>query len=107
MGFDEIGHARALQCTNTTPSPLPKSRTTALGETIAVVTVRVSQIEPLRHNEILHVRRLEEVQVAKGLSIVRTGPVPVYGAVVDLRPLHDQPIGEADRIAEPVLLSEY
>ena len=30
-----------------------------------------------------------------------------HGAVVDLRPLHDQPIGEADRLAEPVLLSEY
>jgi hypothetical protein len=33
----------------------------ALGETLAVVTVRESQIEPLRNNEVLHVRRLEEV----------------------------------------------
>ena len=32
----------------------------AIGETIAVVTVRASQIEPLRNNEVLHVRRLEE-----------------------------------------------
>ena len=32
----------------------------ALGETITVVTVRASQIEPLRNNEALHVRRLEE-----------------------------------------------
>ena len=31
----------------------------AIGETIAVVTVRESQIEPLRQNEVLHVRRLE------------------------------------------------
>ena len=33
----------------------------ALGGTWAVVTVRESQIEPLAHNEILHVRRLDEV----------------------------------------------
>ena len=32
----------------------------AVGETLAVVTVRESQIEPLRDNEVLHVRRLEE-----------------------------------------------
>ena len=32
----------------------------AIGETIAVITVRESQIEPLRNNEVLHVRRLEE-----------------------------------------------
>jgi hypothetical protein len=31
----------------------------AVGETIAVVTVRESQIEPLRQNEVLHLRRLE------------------------------------------------
>ena len=31
----------------------------AVGETLAVVTVRESQIEPLRQNEVLHVRRLE------------------------------------------------
>ena len=29
----------------------------AIGETLAVVTVRESQIEPLRSNEVLHVRR--------------------------------------------------
>lgn len=33
----------------------------AVGETIAVVTVRESQIEPLTNNEVLHVRRLDEV----------------------------------------------
>lgn len=33
----------------------------AVGETIAVVTVRESQIEPLRVDEVLHVRRREEV----------------------------------------------
>ena len=33
----------------------------ALGDTLAVVTVRQSHIEPLTHNEILHVRRLDEV----------------------------------------------
>lgn len=32
----------------------------ALGETIAVITVAESQIEPLRSNEILQVRLLEE-----------------------------------------------
>ncbi|MCI0537337.1 MAG: DUF4926 domain-containing protein [Verrucomicrobiales bacterium] len=32
----------------------------AIGETIAVVTVRESQIESLHQNEVLHVRRLEE-----------------------------------------------
>jgi hypothetical protein len=31
----------------------------AVGETIAVVTVRQSQIEPLTAKELLHVRRLE------------------------------------------------
>lgn len=30
----------------------------AVGETIAVVTVRASQIEPLTNGEVLHVRRL-------------------------------------------------
>ena len=35
----------------------------ALGETLAVVTVRESQIEPLTNNEVLHVRRLDEVAV--------------------------------------------
>ncbi len=33
----------------------------AIGETIAVVTVRESQIEPLASDEILHIRRLDEV----------------------------------------------
>ncbi len=33
----------------------------AVGETIAVVTVRESQIEPLANNEVLHVQRLDEV----------------------------------------------
>ncbi|HJR77316.1 MAG TPA: DUF4926 domain-containing protein [Nitrospiraceae bacterium] len=33
----------------------------AVGETLAVVTVRASQIEPLTNNEVLHVRRLDEV----------------------------------------------
>ena len=33
----------------------------AVGESIAVVTVRDSQIEPLRQNEVLHVRRLDAV----------------------------------------------
>lgn len=33
----------------------------AVGETLAVVTVRESQIELLTNNEILHVRRLDEV----------------------------------------------
>ena len=32
----------------------------AIGETITVVTVHESQIEPLRDNEVLHVPRLEE-----------------------------------------------
>jgi len=35
----------------------------ALGETIDVVTVRESQIEPLERDEILHVRRLDEARV--------------------------------------------
>ena len=35
----------------------------ALGDTLAVVTVRESQIEALAHNEVLHVRRLDEVPV--------------------------------------------
>lgn len=35
----------------------------AVGETIAVVTVRESQIEPLTQNEVLHVRKLDEVPV--------------------------------------------
>lgn len=35
----------------------------AVGETLAVVTVRESQIEPLTNNEVLHVRRLNEVSV--------------------------------------------
>lgn len=33
----------------------------AVGETLAVVTVRESQIEPLTNNEVLHVRRLNGV----------------------------------------------
>ncbi|HVS20993.1 MAG TPA: DUF4926 domain-containing protein [Pyrinomonadaceae bacterium] len=33
----------------------------AIGETIAVVTVRESQIEPLAPDEVLHVRRLAEL----------------------------------------------
>jgi hypothetical protein len=33
----------------------------ALGETLTVVTVRASQIEPLARNEVLHVRRLDTV----------------------------------------------
>lgn len=33
----------------------------AVGETLAVVTVRESQIEPLTSKEVLHVRRLDEV----------------------------------------------
>lgn len=33
----------------------------ALGDTLAVVTVRQSHIEPLTDNEVLHVRRLDEV----------------------------------------------
>jgi hypothetical protein len=33
----------------------------ALGDTIAVVTVRESQLEPLANNEVLHVRRLDGV----------------------------------------------
>jgi hypothetical protein len=32
----------------------------AIGETIAVITVAESQIEPLMSNEVLHVRFLEE-----------------------------------------------
>ena len=35
----------------------------AIGETIAVVTLRESQIEPLAPDEVLHVRRLDEVLV--------------------------------------------
>ena len=35
----------------------------ALGETMAVITVRESQIEPLARDEVLHVRRLDEVLV--------------------------------------------
>jgi hypothetical protein len=33
----------------------------AVGDTIAVVTVRESQIEPLTNDEVLHVRRRERV----------------------------------------------
>ena len=33
----------------------------AVGETIAVVTLRESEVEPLDVNEVLHVRRLDEV----------------------------------------------
>ncbi len=33
----------------------------AVGETIAVVTMRESQLEPLASNEVLHVRRFDEV----------------------------------------------
>ena len=33
----------------------------AVGETLVVVTVRESQIEPLTSKEVLHVRRLDEV----------------------------------------------
>ena len=33
----------------------------AVGETLAVVTVRESQIEPLTNREVLHVRRLDDV----------------------------------------------
>lgn len=33
----------------------------AVGDTLAVVTVRESHIEPLTNNEVLHVRRLDEV----------------------------------------------
>lgn len=32
----------------------------AVGETIAVITVRESQIEPLNGNEVLHVRQVDE-----------------------------------------------
>ena len=35
----------------------------AVGETLAVVTVRESQIEPLTSKEVLHVRRLDDVPV--------------------------------------------
>ena len=35
----------------------------AVGETLFVVTVRESQIEPLTNKEVLHVRRLDEVPV--------------------------------------------
>jgi hypothetical protein len=35
----------------------------AVGETIAVVTLRESQLEPLTHNEVFHVRRLDGVPV--------------------------------------------
>jgi len=35
----------------------------AVGETIAIITVRESQIEPLAPDEVLHVRRLDEVLV--------------------------------------------
>ncbi len=35
----------------------------AIGETIAVLTVRESQIEPLARDEILHVRHLDEMLV--------------------------------------------
>jgi len=35
----------------------------AVGDTLAVVTVRESQIEPLTNDEVLHVRRLGEVPV--------------------------------------------
>jgi len=35
----------------------------AVGKTIAVVTVRESDIEPLTQNDVLHVRRLDEVSV--------------------------------------------
>ena len=33
----------------------------AVGETLTVITVRESQLEPLTPNEVLHVRRLDEV----------------------------------------------
>jgi hypothetical protein len=35
----------------------------AVGDTLAVVTVRASQIEALKTDEVLHVRRLEEAAV--------------------------------------------
>jgi hypothetical protein len=35
----------------------------ALGGTLAVVTVRESEIEPLEHNEVLHVRRLDKANI--------------------------------------------
>jgi len=35
----------------------------AIGETIAVLAVRESQIEPLAPDEVLHVRRLDELLV--------------------------------------------
>ena len=35
----------------------------AVGETIAVITVPESEIEPLAPNEVLHVRRLDQIQV--------------------------------------------
>lgn len=35
----------------------------AVGETIAIITVRESQIEALAPDEVLHVRRLDEVLV--------------------------------------------
>lgn len=33
----------------------------AVGETLAVVTLRESQIEPLTNKEVFHIRRLDEV----------------------------------------------
>jgi len=36
----------------------------AVGETIAVLVVEESKIEPVKKNEIFHVRRLDEVAVA-------------------------------------------
>lgn len=36
----------------------------AVGETIAVLVVEESNIEPVKKNEIFHVRRLDEVAVA-------------------------------------------
>jgi len=35
----------------------------AIGETIAVLVVEESKIEPVKKNEILHVRRLDKVAV--------------------------------------------
>jgi hypothetical protein len=36
----------------------------AIGETIAVITVAESEIEPLMNNEVLHIRVLENVKTA-------------------------------------------
>ena len=46
----------------------------AIGDTIAIPTVRESQIEPLREDEILHVRTLHTSVVAEPAKQYKVNP---------------------------------